>query len=140
MLWCGVWTKSPACRPSPVNPTKPAVPGIAVRREFEYKRHGTAVLFAASDVHEGQVAGWVTDSTRSENFVAFLEDLVGQTPPGLDLLCVVDNFKAHSTDLVTDLLAEHPHVHLPFHSHPRPLAQPGRAVLLHPRTALAPQR
>src|SRR5579864_6105801 len=69
-----VWSvdeKSGIQAKSRVNPTKPAVPGIAVRREFEYQRHGAAVLFAGLDVHEGQVAGWVTDSTRSENFVEF---------------------------------------------------------------------
>ncbi|HUY23448.1 MAG TPA: hypothetical protein VMV22_14025 [Acidimicrobiales bacterium] len=46
---------------SHINPTKPAVPGKAVRREFEYKRNGTQVLFAALDVHDGAIAGWVTD-------------------------------------------------------------------------------
>src|ERR1700691_2522351 len=97
---------------SRVNPTKPATPGAAARREFEYKRHGTAVLFAALDVHDGQVAGWVTDSTRSENFVEFLSDLVAQTPEGLDLHCIADNLSAHKTDKVADFLAENPHVHL----------------------------
>jgi transposase len=99
---------------SRINPTRPAMPGIPVRREFEYRRHGTAVLFAALNVHEGDVAGWVTDSTRSENFVEFLGDLVAQTPAGLDLHCIVDNLKTHSTDLVEEFLDQHPHVHLHF--------------------------
>jgi transposase len=99
---------------SRINPTRPAMPGIPVRREFEYRRHGTAVLFAALNVHEGDVAGWVTDSTRSENFVEFLGDLVAQTPAGLDLHCIVDNLKTHSTELVDQFLDQHPHVHLHF--------------------------
>ena len=99
---------------SRVNPTKPAVPGIAARREFEYERHGTAVLFAGLDVHDGSLASWVTDSTRSENFVEFLGDLVRQTADGLELHCIVDNLKTHSTDLVADFLKENPHVHLHF--------------------------
>ena len=99
---------------SRVNPTRPAVPGIAFRREFEYKRNGTATLFAALDVHDGAITGWVTDSTRSENFVEFLDDLVHQTPDGLDLHCIVDNFSAHKTPLVSDFLSENPHVHLHF--------------------------
>lgn len=41
-------------------------------------------------MHEGTVAGWVTDSTRSATFVAFLQDLV-QTPAGLELHCIIDN-------------------------------------------------
>lgn len=112
-----VWSvdeKSGMQAKSRVNPTLPAVPGIPVRREFEYRRHGTAVLFAALNVHEGDVAGWVTDSTRSENFVEFLGDLVAQTPAGLDLHCIVDNLKTHSTKMVEQFLEQHPHVHLHF--------------------------
>lgn len=112
-----VWSvdeKSGMQAKSRINPTKPAVPGIPARREFEYRRHGTAVLFAALNVHDGGVAGWVTDSTRSENFVDFLGDLVAQTPAGLDLHCIVDNLKTHSTELVAQFLQQHPHVHLHF--------------------------
>lgn len=99
---------------SRINPTRPATPGIPVRQEFEYKRHGTAALFAALDVHDGSVASWVTDSTCSENFVAFLGDLVGQTPAGLDLHCIVDNLATHKTPLVAEFLVDNPHVHLHF--------------------------
>jgi transposase len=112
-----VWSvdeKSGMQAKSRINPTLPAVPGIPARREFEYRRHGTAVLFAGLNVHEGDVAGWVTDSTRSENFVDFLDDLVRETPAGLDLHCILDNLKTHSTDLVEAFLAAHPHVHLHF--------------------------
>ena len=112
-----VWSvdeKSGMQAKSRVNPTLPAVPGIPARREFEYRRHGTAVLFAALNVHEGDVAAWVTDSTRSENFVDFLADLVRQTPAGLDLHCIVDNLKTHSTELVELFLENNPHVHLHF--------------------------
>jgi transposase len=97
---------------SRVNPTKPAVPGIARRREFEYRRHGTAVLFAGLNVHAGDVAGWVTDSTRSENFVAFLADLDDLTPAGLELHCIVDNLSAHFTPAVEAFLDERPHIFL----------------------------
>jgi nucleotide-binding universal stress UspA family protein len=96
-----VWSvdeKSGMQAKSRINPTKPAIPGAPVRREFEYKRNGTAVLFAALDVHDGGVAGWVTDSTKSENFVAFLADLVRLTPAGLDLHCIADNLSAHKTE------------------------------------------
>jgi transposase len=82
------------------------------RQEFEYRRNGTAVLFAGLNVHDGGVAGWVTDSSRSENFVAFLGDLVEQTPPGLELHCIVDNLSAHGTGLVEQFLEANPHVFL----------------------------
>src|SRR5260370_40284953 len=57
-------------------------PGTRMGGGSEYRRHGTAVLFAGLDVHEGTVAGWVTDSTRSDNFVDFLADLVARHRPG----------------------------------------------------------
>lgn len=110
-----VWSvdeKSGMQAKSRINPTKPAIAGTPARREFEYRRHGTAVLFAALKVHEGTVAGWVTDSTRSTNFVEFLGDLVEQTPPGLDLHCIVDNLKTHSTDAVDEFLNSNPCVHI----------------------------
>jgi transposase len=99
---------------SRINPTRPAAPGFPVRQEFEYRRHGTAVLFAGLNVHEGNVAGWVTDSSCSDNFVVFLADLVAQTPLGLDLHCIVDNLSAHTTAKVTEFLKANPHVHLHF--------------------------
>jgi transposase len=112
-----VWSvdeKSGMQAKSRLNPTKPAVPGAAARREFEYRRHGTAVLFAGLDVHEGTVAGWVADSTCSANFIDFLADLVDQTPAGLDLHCIVDNLSAHKTPKVDEFLGHNPHVHLHF--------------------------
>jgi transposase len=97
---------------SRTNPTRSAAPGIRARREFEYVRHGTAVLYAALEVHDGGVDGWVTDSTCSHNFVAFLSELVDTSPEGLELHCIVDNLSAHSTKKVEDFLDHHPHVFL----------------------------
>jgi transposase len=97
-----------------INPTLPAIPGVPERREFEYERNGTVVLFAALNVHQGDVSAWVTDSTCSDNFVTFLWDLIDQTPPELDLHCIADNLKAHQTDKVAALLAANPRVHIHF--------------------------
>jgi transposase len=97
-----------------INPSKPAVPGYPERREFEYERNGTVVLFAGLDAHQGHVAGWATDSTCSDNFVTFLWDLMDQTPDGTDLHCIVDNLSAHQTDQVAELLEYNPRVHLHF--------------------------
>ena len=48
---------------SRTHPSKRAAPGQIERREFEYKRHGTACLMAALDVHSGQVLGSDADKT-----------------------------------------------------------------------------
>ena len=69
---------------------------------------------------DAQVAAWVPDSARSENFVAFLVDLVTHTPAGLDLHCIAHNLKTHDTDFVHAAVAGHPHVHLHFTPTPMP--------------------
>jgi transposase len=97
-----------------INPTKPAIPGLPERREFEYERNGTVVLYAALNVHEGDVYGWVTDSTDHYNFITFLWDLIDQTPDGMELHCIVDNLSAHLTPDTDILLAHNPRVHLHF--------------------------
>ena len=106
---CGRSTKRPRSRPrrGSTRPSQPC-PGIPERREFEYERNGTVVLFAGLNVHDGGVAGWVTDSTCSDNFVTFLWDLIDQTPAHLDLHCIVDNLAAHQTDKVATLLEHNP--------------------------------
>lgn len=133
MVW-SVDEKTGIQAKSRVNPTKPAIPapaaadgedaasgadkprGKPVRQEFEYKRNGTAMLFAALDVPGGEVAGWVADSGRSTNFVAFLGDLITYTPAGLDLHCILDNLSAHKSKEVAEFLAlpENSHVHLHY--------------------------
>ena len=47
------------------------------------------------------IAGWVTDSTRSDNVVEFLGDLVKLTPKHLDLHWIAYNLSAHKTDKVS---------------------------------------
>ena len=110
-----VWSvdeKSQIQAKSRVSPTRPAVPGTSVRRDHGYERHGTAVLFAGLNVHDGTIAGWVTNSTRGLNFVAFLRDLLAQTPRRYELHCIVDNLSAHSTPDVEKFLDAHPRVFL----------------------------
>jgi transposase len=92
---------------SRVNPTLPPVPGVPTRREFEYRRHGTVVLFAGLNVHQGNIEGWVTDSARSENFVEFLTHLIEITPRRRQLHCIVDNLATHTTDKVHKLVNKH---------------------------------
>src|SRR6266852_8473822 len=57
-------TKAP--RPATLDAEGKAVPGTPARKEFEYRRHGTASIVAALDVHSGNVmAEDVPATTRS---------------------------------------------------------------------------
>ena len=69
------------------------------------------MLFAGLNVHEGDVAGWVTDSTRTENVIDFLADRDAQTPAGLQLHYFVGNLSAHFTPKVEAFLDDRPHIY-----------------------------
>lgn len=80
---------------SRINPTKPARPGSPARQEFEYRRHGTACLFAALDVHTGEIISETKGRNRSVEFISFLEHLDRVTPDELTLHLVLDNGPSH---------------------------------------------
>ncbi|MFI6086175.1 IS630 family transposase [Streptomyces sp. NPDC051217] len=67
------------------HPTRPARPGDAERREFEYRRHGTASIVAALDVQTGQVL--VEDIARNDSvtFIRFLRLLDQSIDPALTI-------------------------------------------------------
>ena len=85
-----------------------------VQEAFEYVRHGTLSLYAAFDTRTGEVLGKTTDRHTSQEFVAFLEDLVAHQPEGQEIHAILDNLSAHKTKAVSRFLEEHPQVHLHF--------------------------
>jgi transposase len=100
------------------HPTKRAAPGQIERREFEYKRHGTACLMAALDVHSGPVLGSDADKNDSAHFVGFLEEPDRAVHPGLSIHLVLDNGSSHVSKQTKAWLAAHPRFrahHTPKH-------------------------
>lgn len=91
---------------APVNPTKPARPGLVERREFEYRRHGTVSLFAALDVHTGTIIGQPTDRNRAVDFIGFLQHLDEVTDDGLTIHLVLDNGSSHVARTTKKWLAD----------------------------------
>ena len=95
-------------------PLLPLKPGQIERRTHDYKRHGTASLYAAFDVATGEVLGRVTQRHRSKEFVAFLRQIESKVPAGLDVHLIVDNSSTHKTTLVAEFLERHPRFHFHF--------------------------
>ncbi len=89
-------------------------PGQIERRTHDYKRHGTASLYAAFDIATGEVIGRVTKRHRAKEFLAFLRQIDQQTPAGLDLHIVLDNSSTHKTAAVQRFLEAHPRFHFHF--------------------------
>lgn len=95
-------------------PLLPLRPGQIERRTHDYKRHGTASLYAAFDVASGKVLGRVTRRHTAKDFLRFLEEIERRTPNGLDLHLILDNSSTHKTAEVKAFLDGHPRFHLHF--------------------------
>ncbi len=92
----------------------PLSPGRAERHGFEYYRHGTLSLYAALNPKTGEVIGQTTPRHTSQEFVAFLRDVVATQPVDREIHVILDNFSTHKTDLVKAFLGAHPNVSLHF--------------------------
>ncbi len=87
--------------------TLPAA-GKPARRDTEYLRNGTANLFAALQVHHGEVSGMTSQTRNRWDFIAFLEQLEAEIPADQQVIAILDNLSTHKTREVEDWLAEHP--------------------------------
>ncbi len=83
-------------------------PGRPARRDSEYLRHGTQNLFAALQVHSGQVSGMTRPTRNQVDFIAFLEQLETEIPADQQVIAVLDNLSTHKTDAVHTWLEAHP--------------------------------
>ena len=97
--------------------TQPGLPmkkGRCGTMTHDYKRNGTTCLFAALNVLEGTVIGSCYPRHRNEEFLRFLRQIDRQTPAGLDLHLILDNYGTHNHENVHQWLAKHPRFHLHF--------------------------
>jgi transposase len=97
-----------------LDPVLPMSPGRAERHGFEYYRHGTLSLYAALNTKTGTVIGKTTPRHTSQEFVAFLSDIVASQPRGREIHIIADNFSAHKTKLVKQFLESHPKVKIHY--------------------------
>jgi transposase len=97
-----------------LDPVLPLSPGRLERHGFEYYRHGTLSLYAALNTRNGTVVGKTATRHTSQEFVAFLAELVANQPRGKEIHLIADNLSAHKTKRVAQFLAAHPKVHLHY--------------------------
>jgi transposase len=97
-----------------VDPVLPLSPGRAERHGFEYKRHGTLSLYAALNTQTGEVIGQTAARHTSDDFLAFLTQVVDAQPRRRDIHIILDDLATHKTQQVRTFLATHPRVHLHF--------------------------
>jgi transposase len=97
--------------------TQPGLPlkkGRCGTMTHDYKRNGTTTLFAALSMLDGKVIGDCMPRHRHQEFIRFLKKIDGETPFGLNLHLIVDNYGTHKHPRVKSWLKRHPRFHLHF--------------------------
>lgn len=77
-----------------------------------YKRHGTLNLFAALNVATGAIHTQTTKFKRRVEFLAFMDQLLPELPPGKEIHVILDNYCIHKRN--EEWLKAHPNVMFHF--------------------------
>src|SRR6202163_236372 len=97
--------------------TQPGLPlkkGRCGTMTHDYKRNGTATLFAALDTLDGSVIFMCDDRHRHQEWLRFLRVIDMVTPPNKQIHMIVDNYSTHKHIKVQKWLARHPRFHVYF--------------------------
>jgi len=97
--------------------TQPGLPmkkGRCGTMTHDYKRNGTAALFAALNILDGKVIGDCHSRHRHQEFLKFLRRLNREFPGKIDLHLILDNYGTHSHLKVKAWLGKHPRFKLHF--------------------------
>ena len=95
-------------------PMLPLRPGQIQRRTHDYKRNGTASLYAAFDIATGKVMGRITLRHRAKEFLVVLRQVDRTVEPGQDLHLILDNSSTHKTAEVKSFLEQRQRIKLHF--------------------------
>src|ERR1700682_5853820 len=97
--------------------TQPGLPlkkGRCGTMTHDYKRNGTATLFAALNTLDGSVISMCDDRHRHQAWLKFLRVIEGLTPGGQDIHLIADNYATHKHPKVEKWLGSHPRFHVYF--------------------------
>ncbi len=97
--------------------TQPSLPmkkGRCGTMTHDYKRHGTAALFAALNILDGKVIGECHSRHRHQEFLKFLRRLDREFSRKKKLHLILDNYGTHSHPKVKAWLGKHPRFKLHF--------------------------
>lgn len=97
-------------RTQPILPLRKGLPESATH---DYRRNGTATLFAALEIATGKVTDRCFDKHRHQEFLAFLKQ-VAAAYPRRELHIVCDNYGTHKHPVVNAWLQRNPRIQLHF--------------------------
>jgi transposase len=95
-------------------PGLPLKPGRAGTMTHDYKRNGTATLFAALNTFDGKVISMLAPRHRHQEWLDFLKIVDHSTPAGKTLHLIADNYATHKHPKVQRWLKRHPRFHVHF--------------------------
>jgi transposase len=91
--------------------TQPCLPlgiGDIRTKTHDYIRHGTITLFAALSYVDGRVISRTEEKHTHTEWLRFLKQIDRETPSGLILHLIMDNYCTHKDENVKKWLAKHP--------------------------------
>lgn len=97
--------------------TQPGLPikkGRGATMTHDYKRNGTATLFAALNTLDGTVIGMCQERHRHQEWLKFLRVIDQMTPADKELHLIADNYATHKHAKVQRWLKHHPRFHVYF--------------------------
>ena len=80
----------------------------------DYKRNGTTTLFAAIELAEGKIIAECMPRHRHQEWIKFLKKIDAETPAGLDLHLIIDNYATDKHPKVQNWLKRHKLFHIHF--------------------------
>ncbi len=80
----------------------------------DYKRNGTATLFAAMSTLDGSVISMCDDRHRHQEWLKFLRVIDQVTPADKEIHLIADNYATHKHAKVQRWLARRPRFHVHF--------------------------
>jgi transposase len=95
-------------------------PGLPIKKgrcgtmTHDYKRNGTATLFAAMNTLDGTVISMCDDRHRHQEWLKFLRVIDEVTPTGQEIHLIADNYATHKHPKVQKWLARHRRFHIYF--------------------------
>lgn len=97
--------------------TQPGLPlkkGRGQTMTHDYKRNGTATLFAALNALDGTVIGMCQERHRHQEWLKFLRVIDEVTPTDKQIHLIADNYATHKHPKVQRWLARRPRFHMHF--------------------------
>jgi transposase len=95
-------------------------PGLPIKKgrcgtmTHDYKRNGTATLFAAMNTLDGTVISMCDDQHRHQEWLKFLRVIDQVTPSSQEIHLIADNYATHKHPKVQKWLARHQRFHVYF--------------------------